>query len=140
EVQVVAQHVVLRQLRQVGRRGPAHRRRHEIGAGLVAGRRDDRPAPAGRAELHHERLVPAGGGGGLPHRVTPRSAVARRSTSSDVCTSVTQYSALWPSQSKSAERSLPPKMPWSSSARLISTTVLPVPSKRTTNSLKNPSG
>ena len=61
EVQVVAQHVVLGQLGQVGRRRAAHALRHQARRRRRrrSGRGDDRAAPAGRAELHHQRLVPA---------------------------------------------------------------------------------
>jgi hypothetical protein len=98
EMEVVPQHLGLRQLRQIGRLLAQHRRRDErlrvpdLGLELRLDGRDLDAARAGPAELHHEGLVPDGGvvAAKRGHRVTSSSAVTSRSTSARVCASVTQ--------------------------------------------------
>ena len=98
EVEVVAQDVRLRKLRQVGPRRAPHRRRdercriaHPI-AHLGLGLGKDEPASPLAGELHHERLVPDGSvvPAQAVHASTSSSAAASRSMSARVCTSVTQ--------------------------------------------------
>ena len=97
EVQVVAQHLRLGQLGQ--RRADVRRipsgtsasasptSARDVGLGLV----EDDAAAAGRAHLHHERLVPDGGVVAAErHATTSATASASRSRSACVCTSVTQ--------------------------------------------------
>ena len=99
EVQVVAQHLGLGQLgqRRAARRaasppGRARRRRRRARATLGLGLGKTTPRRPGRAQLHHERLVPDGGVVAR-RRVTrppPPAPSASRSMSACVCTSVTQ--------------------------------------------------
>ena len=98
QMQVVAEHVGLRELRQLRGRCAAHRGRHEregvsdpLEHLLLGGGEHEAAAPLA-SELHDERLVPDRGVV-LPqagHASTSRSAPASRSRSSRVCTSVTQ--------------------------------------------------
>ena len=88
EVQVVAQDVGLRELGQLGRRRAAHRLGDE--RRRVALDVEDLAAAALAPQLHHERLVPDGRVVAAIHASTSFSAVASRSTSPVLCTSVTQ--------------------------------------------------
>ena len=122
--------------RDQARRATARRRPARLG--------DTTPRRPGRAELHDERLVPAGGvvAGQTRHSaITSRAASARRSMSSGrvhlgdaverALAEARERRRRGPGRRRSRARAAP---------ALISATVRPVPSKSTTNSLKKPSG
>src|SRR5262245_5698560 len=142
----VAYHRLLRDLRQA-RRGLAAECSGDAAGGLARdlddlrlGRRREEAALAGRAELHDQRLGPAGGVELLDaarHDTASLRAAARRSMAARSWISVTQKRALWPRAGKAWLRSLPPMMPRRSRRLLMAATVFPVRSKLTTNSLKN---
>ena len=142
---IVPQYLGLGQLGQVGWLFPPHSSRdarqdisglfpdlsfdlgHEDASlALAAQLKDNWLIPAGLVETAHIGLSSGESVRSdiLAHRSTTSfNAAASRSISSLVWTSVTQNRALWPNSGNSAVRSLPPKIPRASSARLISATV-----------------